>query len=673
MTSLIFNNFVRGNLDNDLNGRFDLPIFSNGFPYLRNWVCNYKGNLKYRTGMEYVSQTRLNKPARLMEFRFNTEQTYLLEFTDEYMRFYTYDANGKFGYVTDINDDILELNTQIPYAAVVGLQKAQNADVMYLCEKSIAPQKLTRTSATAFNMVNANFSGADIATNGNPNSVCFYKGRLWIGGFANKVTTLKASKVAEYENFNIPGSDIKADDALSFTLSEITDPISWIYGGKRNLVVGNPQGISIINGGTVDEPITSTAVNADLANKEGSSKATPTEKDSQMIYVGLDKKKAYSFDYDLVTESFVSASLNLLACKLPQLEEIYYKRDDNNLVYGRTADGQLLTLLYNKNENIYGWFPLRTNGQVISICTVTRPDGKDDLFACVLRNGNYYIERLADEKVFTDFYDTDYQNDENKEKFYRLQMEELKDCNYLDNSVKYENLHSESITFNGVDTVTSTGGTAFSAGMVGHRIVYKTATGAEYGAMLVTDYVSADEVKVEKLTENVSPLTWNKWYISFNTIDDLDDIEGQTQSVTADGGYVGEYVVTDGKITFDREYTSVIVGYKYEGFAKSFGLGMWVNGVNYQTLKKRISQFVIRFIDSAGFSIGTSLDNLQAVQRFNPLGFYDTTPLLMNGDEFIYGYNDNHDKAKSIYLIQDMPLPCNITMVEYLINFERLD
>lgn len=671
MTSLVFNNFVRGKLDKDLNGRFDLPVFSNGFPYLRNWICNYKGNLKYRTGFEYISEARGNLPAKLIEFRFNTEQTYLLEMTNNYMRFYTYDADGNFGYVDDGNGKILELQTNIPYSSAQKIQKAQNADVMFMVESNITPQKLTRTSATAFNMVNANFSGADLPTNGNPNSVAFYKGRLWIGGFSNKVTTIKASKVANYENFTIPSSP-KDDDALSFTLSDIADPISWIMGGKRNLIVGNPQGICVVNGGSVDEPITSTAINADLANKEGSSTCLPTEKDSQMIYIGLDKKKAYSFDYDLVTESFVSSNLNLLANDIEKVEEIYYKRDDNNLVYGRTADGQMLCLLYNKAENIYGWFPLQTNGKVISACTITRPDGKDDLVICVLRNGTYYIEKMADEVQFTDFYSTDYQNDENKEKYFRLQMEELKQCSYLDNFVRYEQLHNESITLNGT-TLTANSGTPFTSSMVGHRIVWKTKTGAEYGAVEVKNYVSNTELEVEQLTEEVTPLTYNSWYVTFNTVGDLDDMNGETQGVVADGGYIGDYVVENDQIQLDREYTSVVVGYKYEGFAKSFNLGSWADGVNYQTVKKRISQFTIRFVDSAGFTIGTALDNMQDVQTFNPQGFYDTTPLLMNSDEYVYGYNDDHNKEKYLYLIQNKPLPCNLTMVEYKINFERLE
>jgi hypothetical protein len=725
---------------------------------MKNFVCNYKGNLKYRTGFEYVAQTKNNRPARLMQFRFNTNQSYLLEATDNYMRFHTYDKDGNFGYVTEDGTEleyacyyipdlqgyaydkapfdsneayglvgynlpedqaqlkksadyfkdrsgdkasyvwygssggteairypegdlykavepeatgkVLELETGISYEAAKKMHKTQNADVMYFAEQSFAPKKLTRTSADSFNIINESFTGLDLEETGNPASVTFYKGRLWFGGFKKKVTTIKGSNVGEYTIFTVPEKDIKDDDALSLTLTDITDPISWIMGGKRNLIVGNPEGISIVNGGTVDEPITPTAVNADLGNKEGCSASIPTEKDSQMLYIGLDKRKMYAFDYDLISESFVSSDLNLLASKLGKIEETYYKRGGDDLVFCRTSEGQMLALVYNRGENIVGWFPIETKGKVISMCTVTRPDGQDDLFICVWRDGNYYIERLADEVSFTDFYDTDYQNDQNREKYNRLQLEELKGCNYLDNSVRYEDLHTEEIAI--TENILTCIDDVFTPDMVGHKIVYKTKTGKEKGTMLVKRFLSEGELEVEIESDDVFPISHDQWYVTFNTIGDLDDLEGITQSVVADGGYIGEYKVENGQIVLDREYTSVVVGYGYEGFAKSFNLGGVGNGANMQTMKKRISSFAVRFANSAGFSIGTSLDNLQAVQKFNPQGFYDSTPLLMNGDEFIYGYNDSHDKEKSVYFAQRSPLPCCVTMVEYNINFERL-
>lgn len=671
MTTQVLNNFVRGKLDADLDGRFDLPIFSNGFEYCQNFLSNYKGNLKNRTGFRYEARLRGNQPAKLIEFRFNTEQAYLIEITDYKMRFYTYDSQGTFGYVTNSGGQILELNTDIPYRFAQYAQVAQNADALYLVGAGIHPKVIKRTSANSFSIENTNFSGVNYDEMGYPSTCCFYKGRLWLGGFSKKVTTLRASRVASYSDFTVTTSNIKDDDPLSFTLSDISDPIGWIYGGKNNLIVGNAEGISIVNGGSTDEPITATAVNADLANREGASIYTPTEKDSKMIYISNDVTRCYAFDYDLVSESFISQNLNLLNDSLGKIVEIKYKKDNNNLIYCRTGEGQLIGLLYNKDENIIGWFPMRTNGDIVSMCTVVRPDGKDDLFIAVLRDGNYYLERLTMEVEFTPYLDTDFANDTKKERFNLIQLEEAKNCVYLDGAVIINNRHTETITLYGDRLVCND--PVFNESYIGHRIVLRTKDGSQKGTMLVKNAISQTELEVDILSEVVTPATWDKWYVTTNVITGLEDVEGIYQSVVADGGYIGEFIVKNGRIELDKEYTNLVVGYRYSCLAKTFNLGGYSDGRNSQTMKKRINEFALRFVNSAGFMVGTDLAEMNKIQKFNPNGYYDTIPLLMNGDEFVYGYNDIHDKAKCIYLQQEEPLPLNLTMLEYKIQFEALE
>lgn len=668
MAQLVINNFTRGQLDHDLNGRFDLPFYFNGFEICRNFISNYKGNVKYRTGMEYVSKTFNNTEAVLMEFRFNTAQSYLLEFTEKKLRFYTYDAAGNFGYVVDDGGKIIEMTTNISLAQAKKLQKTQNADVMYLTMNEINPQMLKRTSATSFSIEDAKPSGINFSELGYPSSVAFYNARLWYGGFNKKPLNVYGSKMTEYDNFTIPSSP-KAEDALKLTLSEITDPIEWIMGGKNNLYIGNPEGISLVNGGGYDIPITATEVNTDLANKEGASSATPTQKDSQVFYISNDKRKIYMFDYDLLTEKFLSTDLNWLSQEVTRgrLKEIYYKRDDNNLIYGLLENGQMLALLYNSRENINGWFPLETEGEIKSICTVTRPDGKDDLFICIKRGAYFYIERLSQEVEFEKFYESAYfQEDAKKEYYNRLIAERLKQCNYLDCSSRYSALKNIGITVSG-DMITASSA-VFDAGHLGHIIVYRTQTGKEYGYFEIKEVISSTAVRVEVLSNGYYPETWNEWYISFNEISGLNDFNGKTVQVVADGGYLGEFVVSDNKITFDREMTSCVLGYPYLGILKSFNLGMVVNGKNLQTSRKRISEFVLRFVRSAGVNIGTDLSSMQKVQYFSPTGFLDLPPLPMDGDEK-RPIPDSISETKYIFLTQDLPLPMNLTMIQYNIEF----
>ena len=38
-----YGNYVKGQLDHDLNGRYDLPTYNTGMDIFTNWVSNYKG------------------------------------------------------------------------------------------------------------------------------------------------------------------------------------------------------------------------------------------------------------------------------------------------------------------------------------------------------------------------------------------------------------------------------------------------------------------------------------------------------------------------------------------------------------------------------------------------------------------------------------------------------
>lgn len=814
MAQLVINNFTRGKLDHDLNGRFDLPFYFNGFEVCRNLISNYKGNIKFRTGFKYEAQPFNNTEPVLKEFRFNTEQSYLLEFTENKLRFYTYDANGNFGYVYDteakneapvftsnsqdgyevsdalgksdcytifngvssyvmgawrnywvqikypsakivksykikadsvgepeyptawslwgsndgnvwqtieakngqsfslgeektfevrndeafayyrlaftdgrlygINGEIgrvqfftvdenplpIELDTGITLEQAKKLQVTQNADAMYLTMDEINPKILKRESATQFSIADVLPDGIKFDETGYPACVTFYSARLWYGGFSKKPLTVYGSEVAEYNNFVIPESNIDDEDPLELTLSEITDPIEWMVGGKTNLYVGNAEGITLINGGGYEIPITATEVNADLANKEGASRAVPTQKDSQVFYISNDRRKVYMFDYDLLTEKFLSMDLNWLAQDVTRgrLKEIHYKRDDNNIIYALLDNGQMAGLLYNSRESIMGWFPLETNGTATSMCTVTRPDGKDDLFIGVNRANGWNIERLAPEVEFTSFYDTPYyRKDKNKQVYNRLIAEELKQCVYLDNASIVNYLQEVSVTYDGNGTVTADT-QIFSEEHIGHYIVYKTETGREYGYFRITEYISPTSVKVELESEGCYPNTWGRFYISFNEVSGLEAFNGQKVPVVVDGGYLEEFEIQDGKLLLGREATSIVVGYGYEGILKTFNLGFYANGKNLQTTHKRISEFVLRFVNSAGGKIGTDLDSMQEIQYFSINGFLDLPPLPMDGDEK-RTIPDTTAEEKYIYLVQDLPLPLNLTMIQYNVQF----
>jgi hypothetical protein len=623
-----------------------------------------------------------NTASRLIEFKFNTDQTYLLECTYGCIRFYSYDANGVFGAVTNENGQVLEIEqTDYTDQDFLECQYAQNGDVMVFVSPYSEPFILERRGADTFTWDKHKMAGLP-ENAGNPTAVAFHKGRLWLAGFEKKPTTVVASGFADYWNFVVKTTDVVATDPLSFTLTDVSDRIKWLYGGKKNLIAGNSEGVSALNGGNVDTPITATQVNADLTNKEGCSRACPVEKDSNIIYVGLDKEKVYSFSYDLMSESFISSNLNLLSEQVGQIEELQYKRDENNLIYGRTSAGQMIALLYNKAENIVGWFPITTQGTVKSICTVTRPDGKDDLFICVERANHMYIERLCDEVRFAEFDETK----QTQEQFHREQLAKLGGAIYLDSSIS---LTAEPFEMWGKYYTDPTDRARF---IINHEEDYNTFTEADVGRKVDLYPHRAAKIVRGEISQIIYDdnnnaigfyFTDNPWsrdgediYMArrlIKTIADLDDIKGEEQSVFANGGYVGTYTVdSNGQITLDNEYESVVIGFAYRGLAKTFNIGTWYNGVNYQTAKKRVVSFTVRLLNTGSLKIGTSLSNMQQLCEFKPGGFYDSAPLLANADVSVYGYNDTHSTEKCIYLLQDEPTPCCLTMIDCDVTFNKL-
>lgn len=79
-------NFSGGELSPALAGRFDLGIYYNGATWLQNFIATVQGMARYRSGSKFVWNTRDNAEARLVPFEYNTEQAYVLEFTNNRIR-----------------------------------------------------------------------------------------------------------------------------------------------------------------------------------------------------------------------------------------------------------------------------------------------------------------------------------------------------------------------------------------------------------------------------------------------------------------------------------------------------------------------------------------------------------------------------------------------------------
>lgn len=145
-------NFSKGELADDLLGRFDVEAYGAGLKRARNVVIMKYGGITKRPGTRLVAEVHNSAaPVRLIPFQFSIDQAYVLEFGQNYMR-----PAALGGIVLDGSDHVIVTS---PYtgAQLAELDYEQSADVVYLAHLDVAPTKLLRTSNTDWEFVTVTF------------------------------------------------------------------------------------------------------------------------------------------------------------------------------------------------------------------------------------------------------------------------------------------------------------------------------------------------------------------------------------------------------------------------------------------------------------------------------------------------------------------------------------
>lgn len=762
------NNFARGKLDHDMQGRYDLPIYKSGADVFDNFLSNFKGNMIYRPG--FLEQV-VYADCALVEFKFNDEQNYLLVMTANLMQFLSYDVNNNFGWV--LNGGGTPLQVVTPYSLQdskdIALDKpSQNSDVMNFTHKNWPPYRLKRTAANAFTfqefarlwdpfgltyagtktitgitnanpavvtsaahgystgdmllilavvgmtqinnytarltVINANSYSLDIDTSNttlftayssggtsqkrltsdNPAHNLYYDGRLYYAATPTKPTTMWGSQSSVYDTYlsNPAPGTVTATTPLQFTLADISQKILSLFPGENSLLALSADGVVPINGGAVNTSITAATISGKLVQNTkdaGCSAVYPLAKDGLVFYVGKNGRSVYSFNYDILSEKFISEDVNYLSYEMSQatFTKIRYKKDKNDLMYFLRADGTYATLNFNLKEKINGWhesflaninLPATT---MSDIAQIVDNNGTPHIYSVNQYNGAFYIEQQAElvEFIRRDRFFTDDKSADD-EAYNRYIAEQMKGNIYLDNALTYSDYRISTITFDGVNTITA-GSASFSSGDVGKHIVYKTMTGYESGRFEILTYVDTTHVTVSVLqtpTANV----FSSWYKSFKTITGLSQYNGTTVAVCADGGYDDDFAVSGGTLTLEGQVTQVVVGYRYRGLYKSFGLGFQIRNENTQITTKTINQADMRLVNSSGGKCGTTLYDLRDIQELGQQEINYLPPIPIDGTKRVDGFTDESETDKYFYIVQDLPLAFCVAAAfltgEYTVN-----
>ena len=136
-----------------MQGRTDFKKYFSGCTRLENFVVLPHGPVTRRPGSYYVSPVKTQTAkTRLIPFEFSTTQTYILEFGNQYIRFYKDDGQ------IESSGSPYEISSPYLTAELFDIKFAQSADVMYLVHNNHSVRKLSRTGHTSWSLTETEFT-----------------------------------------------------------------------------------------------------------------------------------------------------------------------------------------------------------------------------------------------------------------------------------------------------------------------------------------------------------------------------------------------------------------------------------------------------------------------------------------------------------------------------------
>ena len=654
-------NFTGGELSPRLDGRNDLTKYASGCKTLENMVVYPHGAAARRSGTSFVAEVKdSTKKTRLIPFEFSTTQTYMLEFGDQYIRFYK--DNGQIlsgGSAYEISTPYLE-------AELFEIKYAQSADVMYICHPNHEVSKLSRTGHTAWTLTEVDFTNGPYLDS-NISTTTFTTSAHTVGvgrtltasaiTGINSDTGFQTTDVGRLVQFRDGYGKITARTSTTVVTIEILKDVGssssstdWSLGAFSD-TTGHPSCVTffeqrLVFAATLSQPQTLFfSKSGDYENLDENRGGTIADDDAIIYTIASNQVNAIRFmtstrtlilgtaggeftvsgggtDVAITPTNILikkqsnngSANIDAIAAGNATLFLQRAKRKVRELAYNFDVDGYLapdMTILaehitetgitqmaYQQEPNQIIWM-VRTDGQLIGL-TYQREQQVTawhrHIFGGSFNSGNTVCESVA--VIPTD--DTEYQT------WVIIKR-----------------------TINGL-----------------------TKRYVEY--INNFDFAEADDTSFNFLD---SQLAYDG--SATLTISGLDHLEGETVSILANGATHPNKTVSSGSITLNRSSTKVKVGLPYTSLLQTMRLDAGSQNGTSQSKTKRIYEITVRLYESLGIEVGPDLNNMERIPFRSSTDPMNSSLGVFTGDKEVE-FRGNYETDGFIFVRQDQPLPLTV-------------
>lgn len=511
---------------------------------------------------------------------------------------------------------------------------------------------------------------------GNYPSIVFFSQQR--RGFAltdNKPQTIWMTQSGNFKNMS-RRSPSRDDDAIEFTLAaQKKQDIRHVLSMEKGLIVFTRSGewrVTGSDGGI----ITPSSILPEPQSQYGAAKRVkPMIIGEAMLFLGRDNRTVYEMEYSFEIDRYTAKDMNLLSKHLFKGRRVMawaHAADPYGMVWCVMDDGEVLSLTYLKEHDVWGWGRHNTRGIFLDVSVVPE-GGRDVPYFLVKRRvqGGYkvFIEML-EERIDAD----------------------MRNAFFVDCGLSYDvpvaivdfdlgastrirvNAHGladgDEIEVDGssfIDQQDDVAGT-----LDGRYIVavddadWLTLEHARIGE----GFNPGDAVDTSDLAGNYEVFGVMRKCIA--TISGLDHLNGRHVIALADGyvvdkGPTGEPLIVSGGALpeLPEKAARVHVGLPYRSILQTLDL---VNPqMNDNGMEKSPGPVFANLLRTRGVGVGFSLDRAIELRSREGEGYYEN-PEPKNGQ---YQIDDAEDWTKEIevFFVQDYPLPCTILGVTVDTNY----
>ena len=275
--------------------------------------------------------------------------------------------------------------------------------------------QITQTNISSTDYYSAKFNDlvkcAFSVEKGYPSCIALRNGRLILASTKAQPQTIWASRVDRYNEFSV---DDMADSGWDLTIgANQSQKIQWLSSSK-DLIVGTDIGEWVLNDSDSSNPVPIIKEQS----RWGSSVAQGELMTESLFFIPRDKKGVIQSIYSFQIDGYTSEDVTIMASDLFDygITSHSIQKDPDPIWWGTTGDGRLLGLLYNRVQDINGWFQCDIQGAFINqVCCYNNPvKGEEGLIVSVKGKGEndfvnanqYFLSYMEDSNPCVDFFST---------------------------------------------------------------------------------------------------------------------------------------------------------------------------------------------------------------------------------------------------------------------------